>query len=129
MNQRNTFLTASLFGALSVSIGAFGAHGLKSILAETGRSETFELAVRYQFYHTFALLISGLLMEKFSARALHAAPVFFTLGIALFSGSLFILSLTGTTWLGAVTPLGGLCFILGWGSLFAGVYKKKIGPI
>jgi uncharacterized membrane protein YgdD (TMEM256/DUF423 family) len=124
MNQRSTLLFAALLGALSVSIGAFGAHGLKNILMETGRTETFELAVRYQFYHTFAIFFTGMLMFHLRNRLLNFAALFFVLGIIFFSGSLYILSLTGKTWLGAVTPLGGLLFIIGWMLLFYSIWKE-----
>jgi uncharacterized membrane protein YgdD (TMEM256/DUF423 family) len=124
MNQRSTLLFAALLGALSVSIGAFGAHGLKNILMETGRTETFELAVRYQFYHTFAIFFIGMLMFHLRNRLLNFAALFFVLGIIFFSGSLYILSLTGKTWLGAVTPLGGLLFIIGWMLLFYSIWKE-----
>jgi uncharacterized membrane protein YgdD (TMEM256/DUF423 family) len=123
MNQRSTLLFAAVFGVLSVSIGAFGAHGLKNILMQTGRAETFELAVRYQFYHTFAIFFSGILMFNLKNRALHFASLFFVLGIVFFSGSLYVLSLTGKTWLGAVTPLGGLLFIIGWCLVVYSVWK------
>jgi uncharacterized membrane protein YgdD (TMEM256/DUF423 family) len=124
MNQRSTLLTATLLGVLSVSIGAFGAHGLKNILMETGRTDTFELAVRYQFYHTFAIFFTGLLMFHLKDRLLDFASLFFVLGIIFFSGSLYVLSLTGKTWLGAVTPLGGLLFIIGWGMVLYSVWKN-----
>jgi uncharacterized membrane protein YgdD (TMEM256/DUF423 family) len=123
MNQRSTLLFAAFLGALSVSIGAFGAHGLKNILEETGRTETFELAVRYQFYHTFAIFFTGIVMFHLKNRLLNFAALFFVLGIIFFSGSLYVLSLTGKTWLGAVTPLGGLLFIIGWMLLFYSVWK------
>jgi uncharacterized membrane protein YgdD (TMEM256/DUF423 family) len=124
MNQRSTLLFAALLGALSVSIGAFGAHGLKNILMETGRTETFELAVRYQFYHTFAIFFTGILMFNLKNRSLNFAALFFVLGVIFFSGSLYVLSLTGKTWLGAVTPLGGLLFIIGWMLVLYCVWKE-----
>ena len=124
MNQRSTLLAAALLGAFSVSIGAFGAHGVKSILEQTGRTETFELAVRYQFYHTLTILLVGLLMNKFETKLLEFASLFFVLGIIFFSGSLYVLSLTGSTWLGAVTPLGGLLFIIGWVLVFVGILRS-----
>jgi uncharacterized membrane protein YgdD (TMEM256/DUF423 family) len=124
MNQRNTYITGILMAGFGVVIGAFGAHGLKNILQQTGRTDTFELAVRYQFYHAFALIITGILMGQFPVRKLGYASLFFTLGIVFFSGSLYVLALTGLTFLGAITPLGGLCFIIGWVLVLAGVYKK-----
>src|SRR5690242_2059159 len=107
MNQKTTLLIGAVAGALAVSIGAFGAHGLKAILLENQRTETFELAVRYHFYHTFALLLTGLFMEFFDQRKLRWAALFFLMGIVIFSGSLYTLALTGITWLGAITPFGG----------------------
>ncbi|HEY0744967.1 MAG TPA: DUF423 domain-containing protein [Chryseosolibacter sp.] len=125
MNQRTTLVIGAVAGALAVSIGAFGAHGLKALLLENQRTETFELAVRYHFYHTFAILLTGLFMEFFDARKLRWASLSFLIGILIFSGSLYALSLTGITLLGAITPLGGVGFILGWVFLMMGVGKRK----
>src|SRR5687768_6067321 len=108
MNMKTTLITGATIAGLGVAIGAFGAHGLKEILAENNREETFELAVRYQFYHAFALLITGLLMNQFSPERLKYAAWFFFVGVLFFSGSLYVLSLTGLTLFGAVTPLGGV---------------------
>jgi uncharacterized membrane protein YgdD (TMEM256/DUF423 family) len=124
MNQRTTYITGILMAGLGVIIGAFGAHALKTILQQTGRAETFELAVRYQFYHAFALVVTGILMNQFQSGWLRYASLMFVLGIVLFSGSLYILAVTGITVLGAITPLGGLCFIAGWTMLLWGVSKK-----
>jgi uncharacterized membrane protein YgdD (TMEM256/DUF423 family) len=124
MNQRNTILSGAIFGCIAVMVGAFGAHALNATLAATGRIDTYELAVRYQFYHSLALVLVGLLMGQFSSKLLGYSGLSFSLGIILFSGSLYVLSLTGKTILGAVTPFGGLFFILGWVFLMAGLYKK-----
>lgn len=124
MNQRNTILSGAIFGCAAVILGAFGAHALKEILAATGRVDTYELAVRYQFYHSLALLLVGLLMGQFGSKFLSYSGLSFCLGIVLFSGSLYVLSFTGKTILGAVTPFGGLLFILGWVFLMLGVRKK-----
>jgi uncharacterized membrane protein YgdD (TMEM256/DUF423 family) len=124
MNQRNTILSGAIFGCAAVMLGAFGAHALKEILAATGRIDTYELAVRYHFYHALALILVGLLMGQFASRFLKYSGLSFFLGIILFSGSLYALSFTGQTILGAVTPFGGLFFILGWVFLMLGVYKK-----
>ncbi len=115
MNQRTTLILASLFGTLAVVFGAFGAHALKDILTTTGRSETFDLAVRYHFYHTLALLATGILMEKFPK--LKTSSWLFSGGIIIFSGSLYTLALTNQTWWGAVTPFGGVLLISGWVAL------------
>lgn len=124
MNQKNTFIWAGIFGCLSVMIGAFGAHALKPLLEGSGRLDTFETAVKYQFYHTLALLAVGLMMYHIGRKTLHYAALLFVLGILFFSGSLYVLCITGLTVLGAVTPLGGVLFIAGWISLIAGVIRK-----
>ncbi len=108
---------------LSVMIGAFGAHALKATLEATNRLETFETAVRYQFYHAMALILLGLLMIQFQHKAFNIAGYGFIIGILLFSGSLYGLSLTGITKLGAITPLGGLAFIIGWAAFAWGASR------
>lgn len=124
MNQRNTLLLGGIFGCTAVAVGAFGAHALKEILSATGRIDTYELAVKYQFYHALALLLVGLLMGQFASKFLRYSAMSFSLGIIFFSGSLYVLSLTGQRILGAITPVGGLFFILGWILLLPGIYKK-----
>jgi uncharacterized membrane protein YgdD (TMEM256/DUF423 family) len=124
MNARTTLMLGSVFGLLGVAIGAFGAHALKPILIESGRLETFELAVRYQFYHAFALLASGILMNQWPVKFLEYASLFFTGGILFFSGSLYLLCFTGLGVLGAITPIGGVLFIAGWICLFISTAKK-----
>jgi uncharacterized membrane protein YgdD (TMEM256/DUF423 family) len=112
-----TFLLAgSVFAGLGVAIGAFGAHKLKDFLLQTGRLETFEKGVTYQFYHSFALLIVGLLLlqTQFNEKYLNFAGYSFIAGILIFSGSLYTLCLTETPKWGAVTPIGGVCMITGW---------------
>ena len=127
MNQRTALLTGVLFAGLAVAVGAFGAHALRSLLEYHSRTETFELAVRYQFYHAFAILFSGLLMYQFPSGHIHRAIYCFAGGIVLFSGSLYVLSLTGIRVLGAVTPVGGVLFIAGWLLLFLGINTKRPG--
>lgn len=117
-------MIGSVLGALSVMIGAFGAHALKNTLTANGRLETFETAVKYQFYHVFALLILGLLLSRVDHKLLHYAGYSFIVGIIIFSGSLYILCLTNMGKWGAVTPIGGLFFIIGWILLFLGVLKS-----
>ncbi len=124
MNARLTLMLASVFGLLGVAIGAFGAHALKPILLESGRLETFELAVRYQFYHVFALLATGMLMNQLPVKFLEFASLFFTGGILFFSGSLYLLCFTGLGFLGAITPIGGVLFISGWICLLISAFKK-----
>jgi uncharacterized membrane protein YgdD (TMEM256/DUF423 family) len=112
-------MIAALSGALAVGVGAFGAHGLEEILEATGRTETFETAVKYHFYHTLALALIGLiLIVRPKWKSLQFSAWNMIGGIIIFPGSLYILSLTGITWWGAVTPIGGVLFILGWLGLF-----------
>ncbi|HET6539831.1 MAG TPA: DUF423 domain-containing protein [Chryseolinea sp.] len=124
MQKQTSLLLGAISGGLAVAIGAFGAHALKPLLMETGREATFELAVRYQFYHALALLATGLLTSETRGKALHYSSLCFVLGIILFSGSLYVLCFTGIKMLGAITPFGGVFFILGWVLLGIGVYKK-----
>jgi uncharacterized membrane protein YgdD (TMEM256/DUF423 family) len=124
MNRTTTLLCASIMGGLAVVIGAFGAHAFKPLLTEAGRTDTFELAVRYQFYHALALLGTGILMAHSPSRLLSTSALFFLLGIFFFSGSLYVLCFTGLKVLGAVTPFGGLFFIAGWLLLALGTYKS-----
>ena len=125
--------TAFLLAALSVVMGAFAAHGLKSYISDKALA-TFETAVRYQFYHAFALMITAILHKDFRVAAIRAAGWLFITGIILFCGSLYLLTMVqgtvqpGYKWLGAITPFGGLAFIAGWLLLFAGLFKKKGSP-
>lgn len=117
------FLTlGSVSGALGVILGAFGAHGLQDKLSEK-MLKTWQTGVEYQFYHTFALLLIGLLALKFQSGLLASSGWCLAVGILLFSGSLYALSLSGITKLGAITPIGGLFFIAGWALLAAAVLK------
>lgn len=124
MNQRYTLLCGSALGLSAVAIGAFGAHALKATLVASGRMETYELAVRYQFYHAFAMVLVGSIMTQYATGLLRYAAWSFFAGTIIFSGSLYMLSFTGLGPLGALTPVGGVLFILGWGLVFASVYKK-----
>lgn len=101
---------------LDVALGAFGAHALKDRLTPEMKL-VFETGVRYQAYHALALFVVAWLASQSTSRAVPAAGWCFVGGIALFSGSLYALSLTGVRWLGAITPLGGLLFLVGWGLL------------
>lgn len=128
MNKR-IILTAAFFGTLAVVLGAFGAHSLKKIV--TPESLTiWQKGVEYQFYHTFALLYLST-FARYKHKLIALASVLFTLGIILFSGSLYILALKDTyhptfsTILGPITPIGGLCFILGWICLFFAALRDK----
>ncbi len=113
------FITAAILGALTVAMGAFGAHALKAIVPSEALA-IYETAVRYQFYHVFALAITAMLYEKYPTQSLINACAFFIMGMAFFSGSLYILTIkaaTGIEWLkhaGLFTPVGGAFFISGW---------------
>jgi uncharacterized membrane protein YgdD (TMEM256/DUF423 family) len=124
MNQKQTLTTAAISGGLAVAIGAFGAHALKGMLESSGRLDVYKTAVQYQFYHTLALLAVGILMTHFASKRLSYAAIFFLVGIIFFSGSLYVLCFTGLGMLGAVTPIGGVFFILGWIFLALGVGRK-----
>lgn len=122
--MHKTFLIlASILGALTVMIGAFGAHALKNHLTKIGRAEVFETAVKYQFYHTVAIFLLGLLLLKVEHRFLHLSGYFFSVGIIIFSGSLYMLCLTNVGKWGAVTPIGGLLLIAGWILMAIGISR------
>lgn len=127
--NRSFIKTAALLGAIAVILGAFAAHGLKKLLTIEDL-QIFETAVRYQFYHVFALLAVGILSKDIPGRSLLWAGRLFIAGIAIFSGSLYLLcyvrySGLAMNWLGAITPLGGVAFILGWLLLFAALVKRN----
>ncbi|MBI2821090.1 MAG: DUF423 domain-containing protein [Acidobacteria bacterium] len=110
---RAFFLWGSLLAFAAVAAGAFGAHGLKSRLSPQ-MLDIFELAARYQVYHSLALMIVGLAGPHAAPARLRWAGYGFIAGILLFSGSLYLLALTGASLWGAVTPIGGVSFLLGW---------------
>ena len=116
--NRNWLGIAAINGALAVMTGAFAAHGLKARLSPDALS-VFETGARYHMYHALAIGLAALVAARWAARA-------FLLGILLFSGSLYLLALTGLPIWGAVTPVGGLCFIAGWGLL---AWRSFKGPI
>lgn len=109
---------ASLSGLLAVILGAFGAHGLEGKLDER-MLNAYHTAVQYQFYHTLALFLVSLLLLKYHrSRVLAVAGSAFLVGIVLFCGSLYLMALGGPKWIGPITPLGGVSFMVGWVSLF-----------
>jgi uncharacterized membrane protein YgdD (TMEM256/DUF423 family) len=127
--QKSFLKLGALLGALSVILGAFGAHALKQMLSDKSLL-IFETGVRYQFYHAIALLITGILYKEFANKYLQWSGRLFGLGVLLFSGSLYFLTFIeisekpGLKWIGAITPLGGACFIIGWILLALGISKK-----
>ena len=119
MTARLLLQLAALLGGLGVAIGAFGAHALHDTLIRAGRLDTFETAVRYQFYHLLALLAVGVLWTaRPELRTLGTTGWLWLSGIIVFSGSLYALCFTGITKLGAVAPVGGLLLLAGWLSLY-----------
>ena len=109
-------LVGAVAGFLAVALGAFGAHGLRARLSPDMLA-VFETAVRYHMYHALAILLVALMLGRFDGWMFRAAGWSFTVGIVLFSGSLYLLAVTGVTILGAITPIGGLAFLVGWGLL------------
>lgn len=102
-----------VFALAGVAAGAFGAHALRDMLPQSLLA-IFETGVRYQMYHAFALLATAVIAARRASRGVAAAGWLFTAGIVVFSGSLYLLAVTGVRWLGAITPLGGVAFLLGW---------------
>ncbi|VUD53660.1 hypothetical protein TDB9533_01879 [Thalassocella blandensis] len=126
MNKSSLFLIiAAALGFLAVALGAFGAHGLKKVLSEPMLS-TYHTAVEYQFYHVFALLGAALWLKFSSSPSgwLEAGAWLFIAGIVIFSGSLYVLALSGIRWLGMITPVGGVFFLLGWLALIVAAVKE-----
>jgi uncharacterized membrane protein YgdD (TMEM256/DUF423 family) len=127
--NKNFLAAAAISGCLSVALGAFAAHKLKDILTEDALS-VFQTGVRYQFYHTFALLAAGILYEKFPNKLIIWAGLCFIIGTVLFSGSLYVLTVfriienVGYDKIGIITPFGGTFLIAGWLLIFLGVTKK-----
>jgi uncharacterized membrane protein YgdD (TMEM256/DUF423 family) len=116
----------SLGAALAVAAGAFGAHMLKAVL-DPPMLAVFETAARYQMYHALGMIAVGLAGQGFGCPQVVRAGWCFAAGILLFCGSLYGVSLLGIRWLGAVTPIGGLAFILGWSLLGWSIWREKRG--
>jgi uncharacterized membrane protein YgdD (TMEM256/DUF423 family) len=126
---KTALIAGILFAGLAVIIGAFGAHGLKPLLTPEDL-QVFDTGVKYQFYHSFALLAAGMLFASFPFKQVRFATTCFIIGILLFSGSLYALTLlkikgqVGLGGVGILTPIGGLFFIIGWLLLLIAVFKK-----
>jgi len=114
--ERFLFTAGSVAALLAVALGAFGAHALRDRLPPDLLA-VFETGVRYHFYHALGLLAAAYASARWPEGAAGIAGWLFLAGIVLFSGSLYLLAVTGTRWLGAITPLGGLAFIAGWAAL------------
>lgn len=117
-------------GALSVALGAFGAHGIRSVVSPDA-FEIYETGVKYQFYHTFALMATGILFYWFPNKLMSLAGMFFIIGVILFSGSLYLITALKASekiispGVGILTPIGGLFLIGGWIFLLLGLFGKK----
>jgi len=120
---RHIVVLGAVLAGVAVAAGAFGAHMLKPRLSER-MLEVFETGVRYHMFHALALLFSGLAFIQWAEKFFQRAALAFVLGILFFSGSLYLLALSEIRWLGAVTPLGGLCFIAGWACLAMGFLRR-----
>jgi uncharacterized membrane protein YgdD (TMEM256/DUF423 family) len=112
----------SILAGLGVAAGAFGAHALKDIL-DPPMLQVFETATRYVMYHAFGLCIVSWAIDRYPEQRLEKSGWLFLIGILLFSGSLYVVSLAGIRWMGAVTPIGGLAFMIGWLLLAWGVWR------
>ncbi|MCK9403548.1 MAG: DUF423 domain-containing protein [Chitinophagaceae bacterium] len=125
--DKKLLVIAAWLGAFSVALGAFGAHILKGYLSPQSLI-TYETAVRYQFYHVFAIALAGLLYQTYSNKRIRLAGNLFIAGIIFFSGSLYCLSILKSDhfkWIGAITPMGGIFFMAGWVLLALGIRQGK----
>jgi uncharacterized membrane protein YgdD (TMEM256/DUF423 family) len=126
--ERLFLLLAGVNGFLGVALGAFGAHSLKSMLAGipegARRLEVWETAARYQLIHAVALGVLGNLAARSEVQTLSFAGYLLQLGIVLFSGSLYLVGFTGVRGFGAITPIGGLCFLAGWLNFIVAAWQR-----
>jgi len=122
--ERIFLFLGALSAFIGVAAGAFGAHGLTGRIS-SDMLAVFEVGVRYQMYHAFALIITAWVQTKWPSPMVIAAGWCFAVGTLLFSGSLYLLSLSGLKWLGAITPVGGVAFLAGWVLLALGVLKTR----
>jgi len=119
---RRCIFWGALFGLSGVMIGAFGAHALK-VLLTADQLTIYHTGVDYQFVHALALLLLGAIAQHQTPKAWQLAATLFIAGVFIFSGSLYLLVLTDTAWLGAITPIGGISFIAGWAALLWGLRR------
>ncbi|MDP2574068.1 DUF423 domain-containing protein [Vibrio penaeicida] len=128
MKSKQVLMIAGVFGATAVMLGAFAAHGLKAMLSEY-LIGVFDTGVQYQFIHTLALVLIGILMQikvgEKVEKGLRNAAICFIIGILCFSGSLYALALTEIKWFGPITPFGGLMFIVGWVCFTIAAFRMK----
>ena len=112
----------SLFSFLAIVIGAFGAHGLKNILDDYGK-EIFQKGVFYHFIHAISLILIAIISNQYNGINLSVSAYSFIFGIIIFSGSLYVLAITNIKWFGAITPIGGIAFIIGWAYMIYAFYN------
>lgn len=124
--MKGSIISGAIHGFLAVALGAFAAHGLKDVLDDYGTG-IWNTAVQYQMFHATALILVGILMARSilgEVKQLKIAMICFNLGILIFSGSLMVLALTGIKVLGAITPIGGVLFLIGWVMVMLAAVKK-----
>jgi len=123
VKNRTILISGAIFMALSVLLGAFGAHALKTRLTPE-MMQIYQIGVEYQFYHAMGLLFTGIIGFQINSKWVSRSAIFLGIGIILFSGSLYLIALSGIKAIGAITPIGGLLFVAGWISLAIGVWKR-----
>ncbi len=123
MKNKKILFSGAVFMALAVLLGAFGAHRLKEVLSPE-MMQVYQIGVEYQFYHALGLLFAGVIGFQFESKWINRSALFFGIGIVLFSGSLYLIALSGIKVIGAITPIGGLSFVAGWISLAIAVWKR-----
>ena len=123
MKNQTILLAGAVFMALAVLLGAFGAHALKKVLSPDMLA-IYKTGVEYQFYHALGLLLIGVIGFHIRSKYLRWAGLFISIGIIIFSGSLYVLTLSGIKALGAITPIGGLSFVVGWIFLAIAIWKR-----
>ncbi|MBL7971347.1 MAG: DUF423 domain-containing protein [Prolixibacteraceae bacterium] len=124
MKNQTNLIAGAIFMTLAVLLGAFGAHALKKILS-ADMLAIYQTAVQYQFYHALGLLAVGIIGLHYPSKWVRLSGIFLTAGIVIFSGSLYVLALSEIKTIGAITPIGGTAFIIGWILLAVGIWKAK----
>lgn len=122
--KNKILVIGSIFGFTGVALGAFGAHGLKPLISFE-MLDIYETGVRYHLIHAVVLLITSQMLPTHNSSNIWYSAIAFTTGIIIFSGTLYILAITGTRWLGAITPFGGIAFLVGWFLLILEAIGKK----
>lgn len=123
---RQFLIIAAVLGFFGVALGAFGAHGLESTLEANGRTDTFETAARYHMYHALALIGVAWLAKQYPSRLMTWAGYLLTVGVLIFSGSLYILAVADLGIMGAIAPIGGTALLAGWGCIGYAAWQHAI---